>query len=115
MASSIVRTERKRKLCLINQSVSSDSKRSKPNSGGGATSSNLDRVVSDSIDLIINNRWTGRPYSERTNKKKEEDDDRMYSAPQSGCNVIVTPCCGRDGCGHWGRGWLQYSFRGMHQ
>ncbi|XP_004292240.1 PREDICTED: probable pre-mRNA-splicing factor ATP-dependent RNA helicase [Fragaria vesca subsp. vesca] len=65
MASSIVRTERKRKLCLINQSVSSDSKRSKPNSGGGATSSNLDRVVSNSIDLIINNRWTGRPYSER--------------------------------------------------
>ncbi|PRQ25723.1 putative RNA helicase [Rosa chinensis] len=60
MASSIVRTKRKRKLCLFDHSVSSDSKRSKPNGGGGATSTNLDT----SIDLI-NNRWTGRPYSER--------------------------------------------------
>ncbi|KAL6214482.1 hypothetical protein ACLB2K_013916 [Fragaria x ananassa] len=102
MASSIVRTERKRKLCLFNQSVSSDSKRRRSYSSAGATSSNLDTVVSNSIDLI-NNRWTGRPYSERTNKKQEEDDDRMYSAVAGGCNVSVTPCCRRDGFGHWGR------------
>ncbi|KAL6208837.1 hypothetical protein ACLB2K_019782 [Fragaria x ananassa] len=32
----------------------------------------------------------------------------MYSAAAGGCNVSVTPCCRRDGCRHWGRGYIRF-------